>query len=413
MQVHCAHDKLVPVSELKPHPKNRNKHPPEQIDRLAAILRYQGFRYPIKVSNRSGFITSGHGRLEAAQLNGWDAVPVNYQDYESDEQEYADVQSDNAIASWSELDLSGINTDLGDLGPDFDIDLLGIRDFVLEPVEKLEPGCDEDEAPEPPAEPKTKLGDVYRLGRHRLMCGDSTSIDAVEKLMDGQKADFCFTSPPYNSAMKGGGRMGANEGKGFYADGYTDDRSSEEYVDFNRQIFAAMFAASSDQFSCCYNINYNKNSPSEYLDVALAGRECFPLVETIVWEKAMAISLQGDNLTRIYEFIFVYAKNGLKMNKEQTECERNLWKISNIGANHETHKACFPVELAQKGVELFAPPNGNVVEPFGGSGTTLIACEKTGRSAYLMELDPRYCDVIVARWEKFTGKKAELINGTS
>jgi DNA modification methylase len=136
MQVHCAHDGLVPIDELQPHPKNRNNHPPEQIDRLAAILRYQGFRYPIKVSRLSGFITSGHGRLEAARLNGWAHVPVSYQEYESEEQEYADLTADNAIASWSELDLSGINADLGDLGPDFDIDMLGLKDFVLEPSEK-------------------------------------------------------------------------------------------------------------------------------------------------------------------------------------------------------------------------------------------------------------------------------------
>lgn len=135
MKIHCPHDRLVPYDELKPHPKNRNKHPREQIKRLAKILRYQGWRYPIKVSKRSGFITSGHGRLEAAIELGWKEVPVSFQDYESAEQEYADVQSDNAIASWAELDLAGINFDIGELGPDFDLELLGIEDFVLEPAE--------------------------------------------------------------------------------------------------------------------------------------------------------------------------------------------------------------------------------------------------------------------------------------
>ena len=138
MNVRCLHDKLVPASELMPHPKNRNTHPDDQIDRLAKILQYQGWRYPIKVSKRSGFITSGHGRLLAAHKLKWDKVPVNFQDYESDEQEYADVQADNAIASWSELDLSGINSDIGDLGPDFNLDLLGIKDFTLDIGEKFE-----------------------------------------------------------------------------------------------------------------------------------------------------------------------------------------------------------------------------------------------------------------------------------
>jgi hypothetical protein len=132
MKVHCAHDQLVPISELRSHPKNRNKHPPKQITRLAKVLEYQGFRYPVKVSRLSGYVTSGHGRIEAARKNGWTEVPVNYQDYESEEQEYADVQADNAIASWAELDLSGINDDLKDLGPDFDIDLLGIENFKLD-----------------------------------------------------------------------------------------------------------------------------------------------------------------------------------------------------------------------------------------------------------------------------------------
>lgn len=132
MKIHCEYTKLCDPKALKPHPKNRNKHPSDQIDRLIKILEYQGWRYPIKVSNVSGFMTSGHGRNLAALKMGIKEVPVSFQDYESDEQEYADVQADNAIASWSDLDLSLINSDIGDLGPDFDIDLLGIKDFKLD-----------------------------------------------------------------------------------------------------------------------------------------------------------------------------------------------------------------------------------------------------------------------------------------
>lgn len=138
MKIHCLYDALVSPSELKPHPKNRNKHPDEQIRRLADILDYQGWRYPIKVSRLSGFITSGHGRLMAAKMLGLQEVPVNYQEYESETQEYADLQADNAIALWAELDFSGINADIGDFGPDFDIDLLGIKDFTIDVAEKVE-----------------------------------------------------------------------------------------------------------------------------------------------------------------------------------------------------------------------------------------------------------------------------------
>lgn len=137
MKVKCLYDKLIPIDELIPHPKNRNKHPKEQIDRLAKILEYQGWRYPVKVSRLSGCITTGHGRVEAARANKWTHVPVNYQSYDSNEQEYADVQADNAIAFWAEMDFSGINADLPDLGPDFDIDLLGIKNFLLEPADKF------------------------------------------------------------------------------------------------------------------------------------------------------------------------------------------------------------------------------------------------------------------------------------
>lgn len=131
--VHCLFDKMVDVVLLKKHPKNANRHGQDQIERLAKIIQYQGWRYPIKVSNRSGFITSGHGRLLAALRLGLNEVPVNYQDYESDAMELADVHADNAIASWAELDLSSINSQIDLLGPDFDIELLGLKNFAIDP----------------------------------------------------------------------------------------------------------------------------------------------------------------------------------------------------------------------------------------------------------------------------------------
>ncbi len=132
MKIHCAYDRMTPIAELRPHPKNPNKHPSDQIDRLKKILEYQGFRYPIKVSKLSGFITSGHGRLMAAKKLGLKQVPVNYQDYESEEQEYADIVADNAITSWAFLDLHSVNLSVPDLGPDFDLDMIGIKDFVID-----------------------------------------------------------------------------------------------------------------------------------------------------------------------------------------------------------------------------------------------------------------------------------------
>lgn len=146
MQVHCKYDALVPVSELKPNSRNRNHHPPEQIARLTKLLAYQGIRAPIVVSSLSGQIAKGHGTLAAIKANGWAEAPVVYQTFADEAQEYAFVQSDNAVASWAELDLSGINTDLGDLGPDFDLELLGLRYFNLDPLfeaEEDKPDADE------------------------------------------------------------------------------------------------------------------------------------------------------------------------------------------------------------------------------------------------------------------------------
>jgi len=147
MKINCLFDKLVSVQELNPHPNNANSHPKEQIERLAKILNYQGWRYPIKVSKQTGFITSGHGRLAAAIANGWAEVPVNFQDYDSTQQEYADLQADNAVASWSALDLGQINNDIADFDPAFDIELLGIKNFSLdiEPVTLDELNKEEEE----------------------------------------------------------------------------------------------------------------------------------------------------------------------------------------------------------------------------------------------------------------------------
>jgi len=426
MIIHCLYDKLVPIGDLRPHPKNRNKHPEDQIKRLAQILKYQGFRYPVKVSKLSGYITSGHGRLEAAKANGWTEVPVNFQDYEDETQEYADVQADNAIASWAELDVSGINSDLGDLGPDFDIDLLGIKNFEIDVADK-QPGCDEDEVPEK-VEPKTKLGDIYKLGNHRLMCGDSTSIDAVEKLMDGQKAELCFTSPPYADQRE------YNGGK---------ELSTEHLASFIRTAHGSVsyFAV---------NLGYSRKNGevNPYWDdyIKEANNSGLKLVSWNVWYRGRqgGIGLTTAMFIIAHEWIFVFGKQPKKLNPTvenisgglkrkianrqkdgSVEYRKDPVSINLFGsmgtvfecpahlARNETldHPAVFPVQLPESYIQAMTAPGDFVYEPFGGSGSTLIACEKTNRKCFMMELDPHYCDVIVARWEKYTGKKAELLNG--
>ena len=397
----------VGVDAVLAYAKNSRTHSADQVAAVARSIRAYGFTNPILIHGAT--IIAGHGRVMAAKQIGLATVPAIRLDHLTEAEARAYVIADNRLAELAGWDEAILAEELRGLqGEGFDLSLTGwegkeLDELLFEPP-AAKTGADD--APPVREEAKTKAGDVWVLGKHRVMCGDSTSVEQVQVLMAGDRADFCFTSPPYNSAMKGGGRLGKNQGKGFYGDGYTDNLDSAKYVDFNRKIFAAMATIAADQFTCCYNINYNKNSPSEYLDVAIAGREYFPLVETIGWEKIMAISLQGNNLTRIFEFIFVYASGEMRMNKEKTECERNLWRVNNVGANHDIHKAAFPIELVQRGLDLFAPRHGVVFEPFCGSGSTLIACEQTGRINRSMELDPKYCDVIVRRWQNFTGQRA-------
>lgn len=386
MKLHCLYDELLPTGDLKRHPKNPNKHSPEQIERLSHILAYQGWRYAIKVSRQSGFITSGHGRLEAAIKAGEKNVPVVFQDYDNDDHEYADIVADNAIASWSELDLANINTEIGELGPDFDIDLLGIKDFTIDVAEKLEPGCDEDDVPEK-VEPKTKPGDIYRLGRHRLMCGDATSVDAVGSLMGDSMADSVFTDPPYGYKYK------------------SNHQTKHGMLENDDKIL--------DFLPCAYS--YMKENSSIYLcashQTAHKWRTMmdvhFEHKNLIVWKKnnwSMG-DLSGAFACQ-HELIFFAHKGRIELRGERS---RDVWDFDrDPPKDHPTQK---PIEMVEFAISKVTDPGAIVMDLFGGAGSTLIACEKTNRKCFMMEIDPHYCDVITARWEKYTGKKAELING--
>lgn len=406
MTVHCLYDKLIAIKELTPHPKNRNVHPKDQIERLSKILKYQGWRYPIKVSKLSGCITSGHGRLAAAKVLKMATVPVVFQDYIDEAQEYADLQADNAIASWAELDLSGINLDIGEYGPDFDIDLLGIKGFTVDVAEK---DAIEDEVPEQ-VEAKTKLGDLYRLGDHRLLCGDSTDAAMVSTLVGKERMDMVFTSPPYNGnttmydyEIVNGQKK--RKDKTLYKDNNSDNKTTEEYLSFLHSVLQECISITDGYVF--WNINYNAKSRFEFIESIYPFKE--KLQETIVWKKNALPTANG--FTRNFEFIFMFkTSDKLKHLNKEYDVVHNFWEISNNNSQQKDHKACFPVALPEKAITI-SDKTSRVFDPFGGSGSTLIACEKTKRKCFMMELDPHYCDVIVARWEKYSGGKAELTNG--
>lgn len=402
IKIRCAHDKLVPIAELKPHPKNRNKHPENQIARLAEILSYQGFRYPIKVSKLSGFITSGHGRLLAATKLGMSEVPVNFQEYESEAQEYADLVADNAIALWAEIDLAGITDDIKDLG-DLNLDLLGLEDFSVS--ETTEGQCDEDEVPEV-VEPKTKLGDLYVLGEHRLLCGDSTSLAEVERLMNDEKADLWIADPPFGvsymekNAAVNGGVVKNQTGKEIKS----DTKSVAELSPFWRDAASAAWAVTTDKAS-----NYwcaCQGSDKMMMMMMMMSEAGWNIRHELIWVKSSFVFGRSDYHYRHEPIIYGWKKDGT----HEWFGDRKQDSVLEIKRPHKSdlHPTTKPVELFERFILNSSKPGQRILESFAGSGTTLIASEKTGRKSYNMELDPHYCDVIVARWEKFTGKKAEL-----
>ncbi len=385
--------KLVPLSEIKLNPKNRNHHPPEQIDRLVEIIKYQGFRRPGTVSNRSGFLACGEGRYLAAKRLGLDVMPIMFQDYDSEEQEYADGIADNTIDKWAELDLSSIYEDVSAF-ENLNTDMLGFKEFEMPTV--LEPGAGDDEIPEQ-VEAKTKLGDLYRLGDHRLLCGDSTDVSMVSTLVGQERMDLVFTDPPYGISVVQSNSVGGGGPTKF--DTGTDGAGKIVPASTYRKIQGDdTTEAAKDCYQLCVSLGIEKIIlwGGNYFTDFLPPSRCW-----IVWDKEMT-----GNFSQAEMAWTSFTVGGVKIFK-------HLWNgLSRKGNRADeltkrVHPTQKPVGLFQ---EIFdrIECGQNILDLFGGSGSTLIACEKTKRKCFMMELDPHYVDVIVARWEKYTGKKAVL-----
>jgi site-specific DNA-methyltransferase (adenine-specific) len=368
MKINCKYDKLVDPRELMDHERNNNKHSSEQIQRLGKLIDHHDFRHPIVVSNLSNKIVFGHARKAASIAMGWTEVPVEYQSFKDEQSEYLALTADNEIARWADLDQKEMLDTLGDLGiltDDFDAELLGIEDFTL-PDTEIIPMADEDEIPEH-VEPKTKLGDLYKLGEHRLLCGDSTSTTDIDKLTGGVKVDMLFTDPPYGMNYSGRGKDTSNKIM-------NDDMDPTEFYNLMPEVPERYIWGRIENYS------HLKVEPRD----------------TIIWAKnnfGMGRGYRGQ-----YECCFYFGSfNG---------SDSDLWQHKkDFKYVHPTQK---PVELCERAITNSKPKT--VLDLFGGSGSTLIACANKNVKSFHMELDPHYCDVIVARWEKYTGNKAELLN---
>lgn len=396
-----------PVDKLIPYARNSRTHNDEQVAQIVASIKEFGFTNPILIG-ADDVIIAGHGRLLAAQRMGLKEVPVVRLPHLTETQRRALVIADNKIAlnaGWDEEMLALEMKELGDM--DFDLDLLG---FSLDELKELEAfgepepsgNADEDEVPEVPEEAVTKSGDMWILGEHRLLCGDTTMVDDLKKLMADDTADMIFTDPPYNvnygSTMKDslryhagtlGGRkiMNDNLGDGF-AQFLTDSLSN--LMMFNKG--AAYVCMSSSELHTLYSAF-----------VSAGGKWS----TFIIWAKN-TFTLGRADYQRQYEPILY----GWSADKKHYWCgdrdQSDVWEY-NKPVRNDLHPTMKPVELVERAINNSSKVGDMVLDGFGGSGSTLIAAEKTRRKARLMELDPKFCDVIVRRWEEYTGNKAELL----
>jgi DNA modification methylase len=323
----------------------------------------------------------------------------------TDAQKKAYVIADNRLALNAGWDNAMLTIELQDLEDEgFDLSLTGFDDAeldaLLNPIEETKGITDEDAVPDVPEEPKTKLGDIYILGNHRLMCGDSTSIDAVDQLMEFGKADMVFTDPPYNMDFTGG--IHADGSKSFNSKhgGIKNDKMSQtEAEDFFDAINAIIYTYCVGAFY----ITFYRLGIGEYWKSL--ERTNLKVRSLIIWDKGNHTLSNSDYMSK-YEPIF-YGWTGDNHNFYGGNNGMDIWEIKRTAKN-DLHPTMKPIELIEKALEDASKSGNIVLDLFGGSGSTMIAAEKLGRKARLMELDPKYCDVIVKRWEDFTGKKAIL-----
>ncbi len=388
--------KTVKISELRPHPKNPRVHPDSAIEKLERSIKEFGWTNPILVS-KEGYILAGHARLKAAEKAGISEVPVIYLPLEGEKAE-AYLVADNRLQDETDWDYEKLKNLLQELDTgEIDLELTG---FDIDEIEDLitqlhiPEEVTEDEAPEPPEEPVTKPGDLWLLGRHRLLCGDSTDQTVVAKLMENQLADMIFTDPPYNVDYTGKTK-----------DALTIKNDSMK--DDNFRHFLTLAFLNMAQASKAGAPIYVCHADSEGLNFRTAFKEAgWDLKQCIIWVKQHFVMGRQDYQWQ-HEPILYGWKPGAAHKFYGDRKQTTVWQIDRPMASRE-HPTMKPVALCSKAIENSSKAGDIVLDLFGGSGSTLIACEQLNRTCYMMELDPIYCDVIIKRWENFTGQKAVL-----
>lgn len=390
------------LTDIKPYIKNPRKK--WDIQKVAQSIKEFGFQQPIVV-DRGGTIIVGHGRYEAAKLLKLNSIPVTIADLPPDKAKAYRI-ADNKTNEFSEWDISLLQQEFTDLlDANFDLELTGFDHDELESLITGEKAglTDDDAVPELPDEPKSKLGDIYKLGEHRLMCGDSTSITDFDKLSITQ-ADMIFTDPPYGMEY-GGGRAEGSTKKGSKVKAHGmikgDDLKGDNLINLVRDALTTSYLktkAGASAYIC-----FTWRTYSEFENAL--NKAGFKVKNCIVWNKR-SIGLGNSHYRPQHEFIF-YCGEQWYGNKAQSD----VWELSRGDTSKYVHPTQKPVQLIEKAIKNSSKSGDVIIDCFGGSGSTLIACEKTNRKCYMMELDPKYLDRIVKRWEDYTGRKAELLNG--
>jgi DNA modification methylase len=387
-----------PIADLIPYARNSRTHSDAQVAQIASSIKEFGWTNPVLLDGENGII-AGHGRVMAASKLGETEVPTIELSHMDDNQKRAYIIADNKLAlnaGWDNEMLMLEVADLKDAGYD-----LGLTGFSVDELEELNPTVveglvDEDEAPALPTESITKPGDIYKLGKHRLMCGDSTSIEHLERLCDGHSVDMWLTDPPYNVAYEGKTKDSLTI--------QNDSMGDDQFRQFLRDAYVAADAVmkSGAVFYIWHADSEGYNFRGAAQDAGWKVRQC------LIWKKSTMVMGRQDYHWKHEPCLYGW-KEGAGHLWAADRKQTTILEFDKPSRNGE-HPTMKPVALFE--YQLLNNTKGGdiVLDSFGGSGTTLIAAEKNGRVAYLMELDPKYCDVIVKRWEEFTGKKAELLN---
>jgi len=408
---------MVPVAGLRPYAGNARRHSKKQISQIAESIRRFGFTNPVLVSD-DGEILAGHGRVRAAQEIGLQTVPTMRLSHLSAVERRAYVLADNKLALNAGWDADLLATELqGLIDLDFDVELTGFSlaeiDIVLDDAKErsTQDVAPEDDVPAVPAHPVTREGDIWILGRHRLLCGDARDARSLSLLLSGERVDLIFTDPPYNVAIDGNvcglGRVRHREFA--FAAG---EMSQQEFTQFLRQTLGP--AASVCRDGAIAFVCMDWRHMGELLE---AGKEVFSEIKNLcVWNKTNGG--MGTFYRSKHELIFVFkVGTGPHTNSfglgDTGRYRTNVWDyagISSIGSNRSEdlamHPTVKPVALVADAIRDCSRRGEVVLDIFGGSGSTLIAAERTGRSARLVEYDPAYCDTIIARWERLMGRSA-------